>query len=99
MVFSKDIIDGPVAVGVDVDGSVTKPMFKAEPVGDITDTAVGILQNVASCQSKALYVSFQIAIDGTRKQYDLCSNGKALSKMTRKSCIQECRHGQEVSSL
>ena len=99
MVFSKDILDGLSAAGVDVDGTTSKPMFKAEPKGDAIETAVDILQHVASCQSKALYVSFQIAIDGTRKQYELCSNGKALSKMTRKSCIQECRHGQEVSSL
>ncbi len=68
MVFSKDILDRLSAAGVDVDGTASKPMFKAEPKGDAVETAVYILQHGASCQSKALYVSFQIAINGTHKQ-------------------------------
>jgi hypothetical protein len=78
-----------------VDGSLTKPMFKAEPNGDISETAVGILQNVASCQSKALYVSFQIAINGTCKQYHYHSNGKALGKMTKKAAFKNADMGKK----
>ncbi len=95
MVFSEDILDGLSGAGVDVDGTASKPMFKAEPKGNAIETAVDILQHVASCQSKALYVSFQIAIDGTHKQYDLCSNRKAVSKLTRKAAFQNAGVGRK----
>ncbi len=70
-------------------------MFKAEPKGDAVETAVDILQHVASCQSKALYVSFQIAINGTHKQYNFCSNGKAVSKLTKKAAFQNAGVGRK----
>ncbi len=79
-----------------MDGTASKPIFKAEPKGDAVETAVlDILQHVASCQSKVLYVSFQIAINGTHKQYNFCSNGKAVSKLTKKAAFQNAGVGRK----
>jgi hypothetical protein len=98
MIFSKDILDGLSAAGVDMVGTASKPMFKAESKGDAVETAIDILQHVAYCQSQTLYVSFQIAFDGTHKQYNLCCSRKAVSKLTRKAAFQNAGVGRKSPS-
>jgi hypothetical protein len=49
----------------------------------IQDYAVKVLNHDSSCQSKAFYVCFQIGIKGTRKQLELCSNRKKVSKTAK----------------
>ena len=74
IVFQEDIIDALCEAGVEVDRTLTHPRFKlvkAEPSGDATTTAAATLQWVASQQSIAMYVCFQIPIAGTHQQYNL----------------------------
>ncbi len=94
----EDIFDAICEVGVEVDGTPTKPRFeliKAEPSGDATETAAHTLQWVASNQSKAIYVCFQIAINGTHQRYDLTSNGKHVNRMVRRAAFANAGMGRK----
>jgi hypothetical protein len=82
---------------VDVEGKkgvvlITSELSEGQ---DVAECATKKLQQVASCQPKASYVSFQIAIKGTRKQHGLQSDGKAASKTVKENAFNNIAIGKK----
>ncbi len=61
----------------------------------VQDYALGVLHAIAANQSKALYVCFQIYIEGTHKQHKLRSNGKAASKTAKEAAFKNMTVGKK----
>jgi hypothetical protein len=96
-VYCEDILDDLCQTGVDVEGKKGVVLIKSKlPEGqEVAEYAAKKLQQVASCQSKALYISFQIAIEGTRKQHGLRSNRKAASKTAKENAFNNIAIGKK----
>jgi hypothetical protein len=97
-VYCEDILDNLCWLGVDVEGKKGVVLIKSElPEGkEVVEYAAEKLQQVASRQSKALYLSFQIAIKGTHKQHGLRFNRKAASKTAKQDAFNNIAIGKKL---